>query len=164
MSITSSIIARDDIQADGSRHIREEHTDHLGRVHVVNYTAAAGQNVSALMSARVSQIEAQLAEAEIEQFVANIDTGMDFVSIAPNYTTKEKVWKRLMQEYRRGRARQAINLLPLLKYLNTTYTDTQIRNALSISQAKLDAVRSRAVGLENLKTAIETDDALIEVE
>ncbi len=66
ISIISSIISADDVQTDGRRHIREEHTDNLGDIYPAFYLGEANVDANAKMLARVPFIEAQIAEAATE--------------------------------------------------------------------------------------------------
>lgn len=70
MPIVASVIVEDAPQMDGRRWVRERHTDHLGAAHDVLYLALAEADAEAIMAARVSAIEAQLAAAEI---AANVE-------------------------------------------------------------------------------------------
>lgn len=47
MSIVSSIIVDDAPQKDGRRYITERHTDHLGKVYDVQYTARVNDDAQA---------------------------------------------------------------------------------------------------------------------
>jgi hypothetical protein len=65
MSIVNSVITFNQLQADGSRIVFEMHTDHLGAVHELRYTPAAGVDVSALLAQHATAIAEQLAADEI---------------------------------------------------------------------------------------------------
>ena len=67
MTITSSEIVANDLQADGRRYIRERHTDDTGDTHDAYYLAKVGTDHNAVMLARVAGIEAQIAETEAQQ-------------------------------------------------------------------------------------------------
>ena len=73
MPIVSSIIELDHVQIDNRRKIVELHTDHVGGAHHRRYMADAGQDVTAGLSASAQQIEQQLAAAEIEANLAEIE-------------------------------------------------------------------------------------------
>lgn len=64
MSIVSSTHTVGHAQIDGRRQVIETHVDHLGVAHVASYLASVGTDYAAVMSARATQIEADLAEAE----------------------------------------------------------------------------------------------------
>ncbi len=164
MPIIFSIISHDHVQNDGLRRIREEHTDQLGVMQPVHYVAEALADVTAVMLARVPRLDAALIENEEARFVEVAASGDDLVNIAPDHSTKKAIWKRVLREYRRRDARYGINLLPLLQHINANFNDTQIKDFLGITQARLDAIRSRALGLATLKPNLEADDALIEAD
>lgn len=56
MPITSSTIAWDRPQRDGRRDVREQHTDHNGVQHHVDYLAEPAMDVNAVMTARASYL------------------------------------------------------------------------------------------------------------
>lgn len=76
MPIVTSVIARDHAQVDGRRKITEWHTDHFGVVHERRYIADAGQDVEAGLAAAAQQIEEQLAAAELEANLQEIEGGI----------------------------------------------------------------------------------------
>lgn len=75
MPIVSSIIVEDRAQADGRRHVRERHTDHVGGTHDAVYLAESGADAEAVMAARVANIEAQLKTNEINANLAKALNG-----------------------------------------------------------------------------------------
>jgi hypothetical protein len=161
MPIVSSIIRQDHAQADGRRRIVEQHTDHLGNEYSASYLGEASIDAAAVMAGRVAGIETRLVDKEENRFVSEVLEGRDLINIVASHSTKNKIWKRLLLEYRKRDARFGIKLLPLLQHINANFTDTQIKNFLDITQTKLNAIRARAVSLASLKTDLETDDALI---
>lgn len=66
MAIVSSTYTLDGpMQADGAQGIREEHTDSVGVIHVVNYNAPVSViDYQAVANARGLKIADRLAEAE----------------------------------------------------------------------------------------------------
>lgn len=66
MTIVTSVIISDDVQADGRRDIRERHTDDLGDIYPAHYLGEANTDANAVMLARVPFIEAQIEEVLIE--------------------------------------------------------------------------------------------------
>lgn len=75
MSIVTSEIREDSTQADGRRHIREVHTDHVGVEHHFLWMADSGQDASAVLAARASALPARLAAREIEANMQEIANG-----------------------------------------------------------------------------------------
>ena len=73
--LVSSKAITEHAQKDGRRFVREQHTDDTGEVHEAYYLAAVGTDHSAVMRARVPQIEAQIAEAvRSEKYAADEDS------------------------------------------------------------------------------------------
>lgn len=65
MPIISSKVVEDQPQVDGRRSIHELHVDHLGEIYDVFYMAAEKDDVSAVLATRATQIEDDLAAAEL---------------------------------------------------------------------------------------------------
>lgn len=72
MPVVSSTHSVGPAQADGRRYVTEQHTDDLGAVLVFEYLSAVEADYVAIRTARVAQINEQLAEAEAQ---ALIDSG-----------------------------------------------------------------------------------------
>lgn len=70
--IVSSQIVEDRVQVDGRRAIQERHVDHVGRVESVFYLSEAGDNVDAIMLARVPVLEQQATERELAENEAEV--------------------------------------------------------------------------------------------
>lgn len=75
MTITSSKIVEDSLQAHDQRYIREVHTDHLGREHIYSYAGAGNVDADAIMAGRVVSINDSLVEQEIQEVVTKIENG-----------------------------------------------------------------------------------------
>lgn len=75
MTIVSSVIALDQRQHDGRRQIVELHTDHVGAAHRVEFLAPADWDAEGYLPTRAARIEAQLAEAELEANLAEVEGG-----------------------------------------------------------------------------------------
>lgn len=58
----SSTIIEDRVQIDGRRHVTERHVTDAGRVIDASYMAEAADNARGRMLARVSEIEARIAQ------------------------------------------------------------------------------------------------------
>jgi len=70
MSITSSVIAQQITQTDGSRKVIELHTGSDGKIYERHYSAGSGADVNALLSTHATELLATLAEAEAEALVS----------------------------------------------------------------------------------------------
>jgi len=76
MPVVSSKIAYDKPRDSGMRQIREDHTLHDGTAHPpVKYLAAPGQDVEAIMRARVPEIDKRLKRRELRQVDAALRAG-----------------------------------------------------------------------------------------
>ena len=65
MSIVSSVFVLDAAaQIDGRIYCTEQHTDHLGAVHVFNYLSESNADNAAIASSRAIRLAEELAEAE----------------------------------------------------------------------------------------------------
>jgi hypothetical protein len=64
MSIVSSTYETSG-PADGTRHVVEQHTDHLGNVYMQSFFAPAGFDIAAKVAAHATQLADQLAQGEI---------------------------------------------------------------------------------------------------
>jgi len=58
-------------QHDGRSYVTETHTLTTGGQVVLRYLASAGADYAAIMAARVGQIDAHLAEAELDALLGN---------------------------------------------------------------------------------------------
>lgn len=70
MSIVSSTYDLGHPQIDDRRYVTEQHTDHLGAVHVREYLAAVGTDYAAVLATSATQLEIDLAEAEADALLA----------------------------------------------------------------------------------------------
>ena len=77
MGIVSSVIAADDVQADGRRSIREHHTDDRGIVYSASYLGLSNTDANTVMLARVPEIENQAEEDSQAVAQAVIDVSAD---------------------------------------------------------------------------------------
>ena len=140
----------------------ERYTDDAGKTYYRQYKASEAYTPN--LTTGTTVLDDHLADSEVNRYLADAERGSDLVNITPSEQTKLVIWKRILKAYRNRPASFAINILPLLIHINATYTDTQIKNFLGITQAKLDAIRSRATGLTTLKAQLDADDLLIEAE
>ncbi len=142
MSIVSSVIVEDVAQKDGRRSVRERHTDNLGLFHFVEYLAEAGADVNAAMTARVAQIEADMAAAEVND---NVLRAFDQLSPTFNYSTVAQFRSALRQIYKNATAWDVVRLGKFINGLGLT--DTQLTNIFGVSGAALTALKAKLVAL-----------------
>lgn len=74
MPIVQTVVEADGhTQQGGGRYVVERHQDHLGNWYMVGpYLAQPGFDYDARATARVAEIEQQLAEAEVDQELASV--------------------------------------------------------------------------------------------
>jgi len=68
MSIILSVVEYS-TQADGSLSVTERHTDHLGQKYTRVYFVPAGTDLDARATAYATELETQLAQAEIDTLI-----------------------------------------------------------------------------------------------
>lgn len=68
VSIVSSVTV-EFTQADGTIHVSERHTDHLGNVYHRGPWVADGHDIPALLAAHAVELAEQLANAEFEHLI-----------------------------------------------------------------------------------------------
>lgn len=138
MPIVSSVIAADDAQADGRRYIREVHTDHLGREHVVLYLAPAVWDAEAVMAARVNGIETGLRDGEIANNVAQAFQQGSLAVTTRDYSSVAENASAFREAYHTATSFEAMMMGDLL----ATLTDGQLRNAFNITQEQVVTIRA----------------------
>ncbi len=69
MIVTSTKLVDAAAQIDGRKYVRESHTDTAGGVTVAIYLAEVGADYDAIMAARASLIEEQLAQEEFNKLL-----------------------------------------------------------------------------------------------
>lgn len=133
MTIVSSTAIVGHTQSDGRRYVREQHSDHLGVVHEVEYLAQFDQTdegLASTLSGRVAQLEEALAASEYANRV-NFDGWQEPLQ----HQTASQFADRLRLEYRFS-ARERVCYLAwwLLRRINEgTFTDAQVRSAFGMT-------------------------------
>lgn len=160
MSIISSEIVEDSLQAHDRRRIREKHTDHLGVIHLRAGEIGMGVDAVANMNARVAGIEENLANVEIDKYVQMAEEGIEIdPTIVPDHTTKANILKALIkQAFLWAGHTIAFSVIATIDSL----TDIQIKNTVGITQAKVDKIRNRVINLKLIRTAV--NDDLLDIE
>ena len=69
MSVVASVITLNQLQADGSRIVHEQHTDNLGIIHELRYLPGAGVDVNAVLAAHAAMVAQSLVETEINDLL-----------------------------------------------------------------------------------------------
>lgn len=99
MSIVMSETIHKGVQANGYRVIQHRYTDHLGTVHMLptKYVAPDfDDNADRLL--RVSRIEAQLAENELQNTLVLAKNGLDTVDDSHDHQTKQELISAIIRQ------------------------------------------------------------------
>lgn len=138
MTISSSVISSDSAQADGRRYIREVHTDHLGREHVVLYLAPASWDAAAVMAARVAGLETGMRDGEIASNIANVFSLGAFATVTLDYSTGAQNAAAAREAYKSASSFQAMMMGDYL----ATLSDAVLRNIFGLTQNQVTTLRT----------------------
>lgn len=138
MPIVASTIVSDARQIDGRRAIIEQHTDQLGIVYPIFWTADAGTDATAAMSARAPTLNVDLTAREIAANLAQVATLGSLATPAFNYSTVAQNVAALRLAYATATQVQAIMTGDYLASL----TDTQLQSAFGLTAAQVTSLRA----------------------
>lgn len=130
MPIVSSVHTVGHAQRDGRRYVREQHTDHLGVVHVFEYLWDGLADRDAISLARAARLATNLA---VQEYVARV-TEDGWAGVLQHQTAAEFAAK-LRAEYRIS-TRERLCYLAwwlLRRIAEGTFTDNQVRNAFGMT-------------------------------
>lgn len=112
MPIVSSVILTDTLQVDGSRSVLERHTDQSGKGYDLQYFAAPGLDLQAVLAERAARLGAEIdarlaAEAEAANFTLPLTrkqfldrfTALEYAAVraaAAQNATLDFYWQKLM--------------------------------------------------------------------
>lgn len=172
--VSSETIADAHTQADGRRYITHYFTDHLGVTHKLGPKkdnalgdAAAREIVyTAERAAIIPNIELKLDESEQQNAISRVENGEDALVVANNFkhSTQKKIAKKLIYWMMRERDPQIVIWLePLITYINTSLTDTQIKSFLDITQVQLNKIREKAKQILNDPNPCQSAQTAIEL-
>lgn len=150
MSIASSSYVVEPAQVDGRCFVREEHTDHLGAVHVFTYLAAVDTDYAAQLAARVPQIEDSLAVLEYHAC-------LDSDTLTTEHITKGEFVARFREAYRSADREEAARLATWLanRVQAGDITPAQVQSAFGLTPAQYVALRDRALALRDHWLAVQ---------
>ena len=146
MGIVSSSVLSDTAQVDGRRSIRLEWVAHTGETVERGGLYPVGFDAAAALVSGVDDALKALSGWEYDRVLSSIISGSSVPSVLASleHSTTPSILKGLLLALMRTNdPRVVISLKPVALYVNSTYTDAQIRAALGISQAKLDAYKAR---------------------
>lgn len=144
MPILSSSALAEHAQVDGRFFVTERHTDHTGAVHTFAYLAAVGADTSAVMSARVPVIEAQLADAEFADCLANDRLTTVHLTAADFLAKVREAYRERSREELARLAQYIVNRIQA-----GDVTETQLRNAFGLNVTQWNALKSRMQALRD---------------
>lgn len=162
--ITKSEIINKNLQALGRFDVREKHTDHLGNVHFFGYLADASSDLNSLLITHASNVWNSLIEKEKQDILEKIRNGIisDFNLLSFDYATKVECLKFLFRNIINQPASEAIKFIPLMEYIQTQFTKTQLATAFGVSTTFIQSIYDRFSQLKtNLKPLLEGDNLLI---
>lgn len=151
MPITSSVYETDaHQQIDGSRWVREAHTDTAGKVWVFHYKAADGTDYAAILTARAASLDDLLQELELEEFI----NGAPFVLV---HQTVTQLAARFRKAYRTASKERLAKLAYwLIERINDgTFTDNQVRNAFNLTVGQYSTLKTKAIALHDSEALIQ---------
>jgi len=147
--------------------------DHLGLWHYTSHSHPIGLDVDAFRVAYEVRIADELDKSEQTKAPGRVLAGEDSLVVAQSsiHSTEVKLMTRLVKwmmragmsddpETRKLAATIIIGMEPLLIYINTTFTDAQIRNNLNITQAQLTRMRSRVGKILNAGATSPKDEMI----
>ncbi len=173
MSIISSQIVENALQAHGERYVREIHTDHLGKEHHFTYAAQGNADVNVIMVNRVPSIEQMLIDSEIENWIDKVENdNIAALDVSPQHPEtdtaiikKRRFARRLIRYAATHKELKVIRktMYPIWYYLkfDSGYTVQQIANYLNISLSKLSNINARFQAIHDNLAFIDADDAMI---
>lgn len=138
MPVVSSAIVEDAPQRDGRRWIAERHVDHLGVARFLRYLAVKGLNVTAIMTARIAGLNAELTRNEVDANIASVIAfGKDAVVIR-NYSTVAQNAAALRAVYLTSTRLESIMIGEYL----STLTDGVLQTAFGLTSGQTTTLRT----------------------
>jgi hypothetical protein len=138
MAIISSAIVEDSRQSDGRRWIRERHTDQIGLVYEFAWMAASGQDATAVMTARVADINTGLIANEIASNIADVAANGSLANPVLNYSTAAANFLVLRAVFGLATQLQAVMVGDFLN----TLSNAQLASAFGITTGQAATLRT----------------------
>jgi hypothetical protein len=137
-TITTSQVVSDDVQADGSRVVRERHVDSTGREFILVNSVQAGFDAQAFLTSRASMILASEVARELSDDLAAILNDGSQAVLTFNYATVAQLRTALRDAYRSASRMQAIMIADFLSSL----TNAQLQNLFGFTAAQANNFRT----------------------
>jgi hypothetical protein len=158
MPVISSQITEDSIQADSRRWVTEEHIDSTVETHQIIYLAEFGADITTTMNNRVSQIDENLFDEEINFYLNRIEQGKNVIDLDYTETTQSE---RAIKFLKWAKAKALAGDHQALRYaclIIDEYTEVQIDNLLGAGKgAKVktwaEKIRAMAISMNESEVA-----------
>lgn len=139
MAITASSLVALTPLADGRRYVTEQHTDQDGLIHRLTYLAGALDNLQATLTARATQLFADLVDRELERNLQRILEQGSAAQLTFRYCTAGQ-----MRAYGREafRTLTRVDACFMAQFL-FTLTDTQLKTLFSMNDTQLASLKTR---------------------
>lgn len=109
-TITSSVVAAQDVQSDGRIWVREVHTDSLGFQWVITYLAPNASGISAHLAASAVSVLANAVSSELANDIAQIQQFGSLAVPTFNYATLSQVIVAIRAAFLTASSLVAINI------------------------------------------------------
>jgi hypothetical protein len=156
VAIILSEIIQDSVQGNtGRRSIREMHTDHLGFQYFVSYKVDVGIDETIFLANHAISLWDSLVLGEIGDYKNQMDAEqMIDPAVLPDYVVKGDLLKALIKHAIRNKYPTAYYIVDVVDSL----TDTQIKNAVGITQPQVNMIRARVVALKSIHADVLSDN------
>ena len=152
MPIVASIVAQVTSEENNQERVREEHTDHTGKVHHFRYKAVKGADHSQKLAEHAAQLIANLEEDEGDVFSYLL--GLGETTQAFQHITKQKAARKVLLALMKSEAKQAVRCA---RWLNDNFTNVQLRDMIPVEYRTL--VSDRITALMNIEAELLADNA-----
>ena len=136
------------------RDVLYQFTDQLSKTYEYAKLVPTGFDTNADMLSMYADLDTGLDEGEINQQIEDVENGIDVLPVVknPKHSTSKKIAKALIRHMMRTRDPYlVIAIEPLIVYLKTNYTNTQLKNFLNINTAQLAKLNNRVNAILNNK-------------
>lgn len=157
MTIISSEILSNVVQASGKISVVEEHTSDIGDIITKTYMAPQGSDINALLIQHGIEADNQLRTAERERLVSKAVNGKNVINDDVVYTTKRKVIKGVLSVFLRSESNDARLMLNTVSGLSDAQIDLDFA-------AKRIKIKRRITSLLEIQTDIDVDGVDVEEE
>jgi len=156
MPITISETVTDRVQNGGMRKIRQRFTDHLGKDHFRQFIAAADYDAAQGLVDGVAEVLRGLAQSEEVEYQEELIAGrnpfrnLDDSPKEPESQGRTALLHKILRHFLRHK--DPIMLAKLAPFL-ARVNDTQLKNLLSISQIRVDRIRTKVAQVVAIRDA-----------